>query len=615
MISAATLRIFHVAYKAVPFVPAEKAKGLAEVAGKFPAIENGLGLKSGLIMPLFGPTRDVIDQLGLRDGNGPFESLPPNRFFPDSMPASKIWKVNSPLGYPVYLVENEKFSDLPSIYGHPNDLEIAFDFADAVLELLPRLGPAPNALMLHDWQTAAVAIKLAQRVKYFGDMFFSDTRTIGFVHDPNYQGRFKRDVFPQAKMGWEHQLPPWVEFWRDACMLKGLLYQTDLSLVRSSSLIAEMRQGRISDGFHGIVAERVDAGKLVAICETDDRWSPTRELTEPDAEAGVAREIMALRALIPFSFEGMEKAKQTHPNVKPYILSAIEALNCVSPFVSEAYPKLDPDARALIDGELAASRSGRFACITSQDELDRIINFLKIKPTCNIEEEMERAGLGEFLGEFYTGDLNRLLSVELDRAKSKKAELQEGAADNARLSIYEAMKRIGVHDHVLVLFRLLDGLNQAKDISEKALSDQMERLGISANPTDLWTLSLRFRDMSVNMIRPFLLGVLLHDVGNFVENKNHHVHGRDLIGQSPLRDAVLALVSENELEWIQTLVYYHLIFSTFVIDEDSKYNKILRLWSVAPDEEKRKSLIDAMVVLSVIDSQARAGIETVEQER
>ena len=609
------MKVYHIAYKAVPFVPADQARGLAEIAGKFPAVESGLGIKSGLILPLFKPTLDMIDQLNLRDKMKLAETIPASRFFPESSPVVKIWRMDSPLGYPTYFVENERYSELPKIYGHLNDLEIAFDFADSVLQLLPRLGPAPNALMLHDWQLAALAIKMAQQVKYFGDDQFRGTKMIGFIHDPNYQGRFKRDDFPQARMAWEHHIPPWVEFWKDISMLKGLLYQTDVSLIRSTALINSMKEGHIAEGFHGITQERVDAGKLVAICDNDDQWSPQKELSVHDAEEGVAREITVLRSLLDFPFTGMDHSKPTLPPLKPRVLTMIEIFNNLQPLVSGLYAQLDPRNRSRIEEEVKAGHDDRFSSIRSLGDLKRIVDFLNITPTCDFENEMRTAGLDEFLEYFYPNDINRLLSVELKLAGSKNTGLHPPADGRTTITVYEAMKQLGILEHVLLVFKLMNIIFEAKDTNEVALRNVLDKRGLSSNAADCWTLSLRFRDMSASMMMPFLLGILLHDIGNFIENKNHHAHGRNLLGEAPLQSAILALVSEPELEWIRTLVYYHLIFGTFIIDEDSKYNKILKFWELSPDAEKRKVLIDAMVVLSVVDTRARAVIDSIEHER
>ncbi|MFV0390092.1 MAG: glycogen synthase [Pyrinomonadaceae bacterium] len=160
-------------------VPYSKTGGLADVCGALPKALTRIGIDAVLITPCYLQTKGdylwktAIDDLWMSWRGVPYRA---KAFYSEAN------------GSPTFLIDAPEFFHRDSIYGYREDYERFAFFNQASLELLKRIGRAPDIVHLNDWHCGFATAKLKHL--RFWDRFWQNTRTVFSIHNLAYQGEF-----------------------------------------------------------------------------------------------------------------------------------------------------------------------------------------------------------------------------------------------------------------------------------------------------------------------------------------------------------------------------------------------------------------------------------------
>lgn len=170
------MRVAIVSAEAVPY---SKTGGLGDVAGALPKALKNVGVDSLLITPCYLQTKGeylwelAIDDLWVNWKGRPVHA---KAFYSEAN------------GSPTFLIDAPSLFHRDSIYGFTEDYERFALFNHAALELLKRVGNAPDIIHLNDWHCGFAAVELASRRTH--DAYWQNTRTVFSIHNMAYQGEF-----------------------------------------------------------------------------------------------------------------------------------------------------------------------------------------------------------------------------------------------------------------------------------------------------------------------------------------------------------------------------------------------------------------------------------------
>ncbi len=155
---------------------------MGDVAGALPKALRSIGEDAFLITPCYLQTKGeylwhtAIDDL-LVDWRG-------TRYLAKAF-------YSEANGSPTFLIDYPPLFHRNSIYGYTEDYERFAFFNHAALELIKRLGVAPDIVHLNDWHCGFAAVEIAHL--RFWDPYWANTRTVFSVHNLAYQGGFGLD--------------------------------------------------------------------------------------------------------------------------------------------------------------------------------------------------------------------------------------------------------------------------------------------------------------------------------------------------------------------------------------------------------------------------------------
>jgi starch synthase len=199
---ARPLNVLLVSSEVEPFA---KTGGLADVAGALPQTVRELEHEIRVMMPRYGSINErkshLHEMLRLKDIDIPVGK----KRFSASVKSSFI--SNNHVKVQVYFLDNPTLFGRSGLYVSPdtkkdyadNDERFIF-FCRGILEVLKKLGWAPDIIHCNDWHTGLVPAYL--KTLYRTDPFYRETRTVFSVHNMAYQG-----VFPKASFD-KTLLPP-----------------------------------------------------------------------------------------------------------------------------------------------------------------------------------------------------------------------------------------------------------------------------------------------------------------------------------------------------------------------------------------------------------------------
>jgi starch synthase len=279
------LRIVFVAPEGVPF---SKTGGLGDVVGALPRALAALGLEVDVILPRYRvtPPGEMVDtgrSVTMPLGAGfRFASIQQVRE-PDLSPAQEG---EAPPGVRTYLVDCPEFFDRDGLY---QDKATGADFPDnhlrfaglslAALEFVKRLGPPPEIIHCHDWQTALVPVYLKRN--YRPDLFFFDTRVVFTIHNLAYQGDFPRAALSEISLDDSLFNQDALEYYNRVNLLKGGIVFADALTTVSPTYAREIQTAEFGVGLEGLLQK--NAGRLRGILNGADyeAWDPATDRLLP----------------------------------------------------------------------------------------------------------------------------------------------------------------------------------------------------------------------------------------------------------------------------------------------------------------------------------------------
>ena len=161
-------------------------------------------------------------------------------------------------GITYYFIDNQYYFGGPKPYGDIHwDIEKFCFFSKAALSILPTIGFHPDIIHCHDWQTGVLPVFLHTLFK--NNDFYHGIRTIMTVHNLRFQG-----IWDIPTMKLYTGLPDWVfgpdymEFHKDANMLKGGLVFADRITTVSDTYADEIRYEFYGEGLDGLLRAKSD---------------------------------------------------------------------------------------------------------------------------------------------------------------------------------------------------------------------------------------------------------------------------------------------------------------------------------------------------------------------
>ncbi|HEV2382322.1 MAG TPA: glycogen synthase GlgA [Terriglobia bacterium] len=265
------MRVVFVAPEGVPF---SKTGGLADVIGGLPQALAELGLQVDVLLPRYrvtaqGPTLEAGRSITIPLQAG-------FRF-------ASIQDGGAICGVRHYLVDVPEFFDRDGLY---QDAATGADYGDnylrfagfslAALEFVKRLGPAPEIIHCHDWQTGLVPVYLQRN--YWSDLFYFNTRVVFTVHNLAYHPEFAREILREISLDDGVFNMDALEYYGRVNLLKGGLVFADYLTTVSPKYAEEIQTPEFGSGMEGVI--RKHAGKLCGILNGCDysAWNPATDL-------------------------------------------------------------------------------------------------------------------------------------------------------------------------------------------------------------------------------------------------------------------------------------------------------------------------------------------------
>ena len=254
--------IMRVALLSSEAVPYSKTGGLADVAGALPKALKNIGVDSVLITPCYRQTKGehlwntAIDDLNV-DWQG--RIYRGKAFYSEAN------------GSPTFLIDAPSYFHRDSIYGFTADHERFAFFNHAALELLQRIGAAPDIVHLNDWHCGFAAVELASARRQ--DAYWQNTRTVFSIHNMAYQGGFGLDDLWKLGFSSEFAQNAFAFNGHASAMKAGLEVSDTLSTV-SRRYAQEIQTHENGFGLDWLVRAR--ANRLIGITNGIDYevWNP-----------------------------------------------------------------------------------------------------------------------------------------------------------------------------------------------------------------------------------------------------------------------------------------------------------------------------------------------------
>ena len=113
-------------------------------------------------------------------------------------------------GIDFYFIDNDKYFNRDTLYGHTDDGERFAFFDFAVLEAIKVIDFFPNIIHCNDWQTGLIPYIL--KTNYYNDYRYQLTKTVYSIHNIQYQGNYSMEMMKILFMPYS----PSIEF--DGCI-------------------------------------------------------------------------------------------------------------------------------------------------------------------------------------------------------------------------------------------------------------------------------------------------------------------------------------------------------------------------------------------------------------
>jgi starch synthase len=256
------------------YTPYAHTGGLADAVAGLARFQAAAGVPTAVIVPLHRTVRRAAREL-----------VPVGRPFAVAVGPrvewARLYRVpGAPRSPRVFFIEHDGYFNRPGIYAADgadfgdNGLRFAF-FAQAALDILPRITNAPVIVHAHDWHAALVPVYL--RTKYAGQLFYDRVRTVLTVHNAAFQGHFPEALL--RVVGLPARLYDWrlLEWYGRANFLKGGMAFADFVTTVSPTHARELTTPEGGFGLHEAFTALGD--RLAGIVNGIDveRWDPATD--------------------------------------------------------------------------------------------------------------------------------------------------------------------------------------------------------------------------------------------------------------------------------------------------------------------------------------------------
>jgi starch synthase len=252
--------------------PFSKSGGLADMVAALAKALGRAGHEVALVTPLYRGIRERFARLE------PFDyhlDLPLGR---EHLPA-QVWRLPAQDGVTVYFVEQPGFFDRPQLYteggvDYPDNARRFIFFSKCVAHLTRYLGPTPELVHVHDWQTALVPLMMLHQRWHEG--WWDAPRTCLTIHNLAYQGVFPRPEYELCNLPPEYFTPNGAEFWGSLnCLKAGLVYSDVLTTV-SPRYAREITTPAFGCGLDPVLRARQSSLFGILNGVDYDEWNTTR---------------------------------------------------------------------------------------------------------------------------------------------------------------------------------------------------------------------------------------------------------------------------------------------------------------------------------------------------
>lgn len=239
------LNILFVAAEASPFA---KVGGLGDVIGSLPKALRKAGHDARIVLPKYSTIQNEFQIIWRDKFSIPFIGRQEN---------VELIQTSLSDGTPVYLVENARYFNRPSIYGEYDDAERFLFFCRAAMEIPRRLNWRPDIIHCHDWHTAICPAIL--KTDYKNDALYADCGSVFTIHNLAYQGSFH-----QSFVGWanlqNYLIPPSDPLRHQTYNMLALgLYHADVVTTVSETYAREILTGEYGCGLEELLRRRQDS--------------------------------------------------------------------------------------------------------------------------------------------------------------------------------------------------------------------------------------------------------------------------------------------------------------------------------------------------------------------
>ena len=176
------MNIFHLSVECYPIA---KVGGLADVVGALPKYQNKIdGISASVVMPWYNKPFVEQHQFDLV-----FDGFIHQK---NQMYNVQVYKEQSEnLGFPLYLVKIPGLLDRDNPYGYWDESQQFLAFQHGVLHWISAMEIEVDVLHCHDYHTGLIPFMVEHCPEFD---FLKGTKTIGTIHNGEYQGQMKWDM-------------------------------------------------------------------------------------------------------------------------------------------------------------------------------------------------------------------------------------------------------------------------------------------------------------------------------------------------------------------------------------------------------------------------------------
>jgi len=241
-----------IAFVASEVFPYAKTGGLADVAGSLPIELSNLGNEVKVFMPKYNIFGEVEHGLHYQWNIGEIPIRVAGQVHSVHVHTAKLPHSN----VEVYFVDCPHFFHRFRVYTNDHDEDERFIlFMKGVIEILQRIGWAPDVIHCNDWQTGLLPLLL--RENYSWDQMFNRTATVYTIHNVAYQGRFPKETFAKAEIKFDHYLHGGIgEFEGGINFMKSAILTSDVINTVSQTYAHELLTSEYGEGMESYLRSR-----------------------------------------------------------------------------------------------------------------------------------------------------------------------------------------------------------------------------------------------------------------------------------------------------------------------------------------------------------------------